>query len=190
MTEQQLCTATDLAAAIDRIADAIVSDFGSPDAPEYALVGLYRAGVPLAERLLETIIRRGAKPPVLGKLDVTMYRDDIGLRRTLPQIRETILPFNMEGAQVILVDDVLSSGRTIRAALDALTAFGRPALIRLAVLIDRDNAEYPIRPDYVGMRIEVPEDRKIVVSLPDDPAAAVAYTVPAAPAGQSTPTQA
>ena len=131
--------------------------------------------------LVAAIAARGGKAPVLGKLDVTMYRDDIGLRRTLPLIRETVIPFNLEGAKVILVDDVLSSGRTIRAALDALTSYGRPALIRLAVLIDRNHPEYPIRPDYVGMRIELPADRKIVVSLPEDPAAATAYTKPASP---------
>ena len=184
MTEQQLCNASELAAAIDRMADAILADFGSSDTsdtPDYALVGLYRAGVPLAERLVAAIAARGGKAPVLGKLDVTMYRDDIGLRRTLPLIRETVIPFNLEGAKVILVDDVLSSGRTIRAALDALTSYGRPALIRLAVLIDRNHPEYPIRPDYVGMRIELPADQKIVVSLPDDPAAATAYTKPASP---------
>ena len=181
MTEQQLCNASEMAAAIDRMADAILADFGSSASPDYALVGLYRAGVPLAERLVAAIAARGGKAPVLGKLDVTMYRDDIGLRRTLPLIRETVIPFNLEGAKVILVDDVLSSGRTIRAALDALTSYGRPALIRLAVLIDRNHPEYPIRPDYVGMRIERPADQKIVVSLPEDPAAATAYTKPASP---------
>ena len=168
MTEQQLCNASEMAAAIDRMADAILADFGPSASPDYALVGLYRAGVPLAERLVAAIAARGGKAPVLGKLDVTMYRDDIGLRRTLPLIRETVIPFNLEGAKVILVDDVLSSGRTIRAALDALTDYGRPRMIRLAVLVDRGEPEYPIRADFIGFRVSLPPDRKVAVRFGDD----------------------
>ena len=98
-----------------------------------------------------------------------MYRDDIGLRSGLPLIRETAIPFNMENAKVILVDDVLSSGRAIRAALDAVTSFGRPACIRLAVLLDRGRPEFPIRADYVGMNaFDVDPAEKIVLKLTEN----------------------
>ena len=92
-----------------------------------------------------------------------MYRDDFGTRDILPMINETEIPFDVSDKEIILVDDVLSSGRTIRAALDALTDFGRPGFIRLAVLVDRGEPEFPIRADYVGFNVSLPADRKVKV---------------------------
>ena len=117
---------------------------------------------------LATAMSTAACAPVLGKLDISMYRDDIGNRKRLPAIRETEIPFDVNGSSIILVDDVLSTGRTIRAALDALTDYGRAGSIRLAVLVDRGNIEFPIRADYVGMKSTPPEDQKIVVRFEAD----------------------
>ena len=96
-------------------------------------------------------------------IDISLYRDDIGLRHYLPDIQPTVLP-DINGADVILVDDILQSGRTIRAALDAITDFGRPAKVRLAALLDRGSREFPIRPDYLGSNVTVPEDQRISIS--------------------------
>ena len=98
-------------------------------------------------------------------LDITMYRDDIGTRNLLPMIHETVIPFDVDDRIIILVDDVLSSGRTIRAALDALTDYGRPGLIRLAVLVDRGEPEFPIRADFVGFEVSLPAERKVLVNF-------------------------
>lgn len=149
--------------AIDRLADSIVR--ARAGANNWVLVGLYQHGVTLAERLTRIIeVKCGYRPP-LAKLDITMYRDDIGWRRTLPAIRETDIPFDLDDATVVLVDDVLSSGRTIRAALDALTDYGRPRLIRLAVLVDRGHPEFPIRADYAGMAVACPQSNKVAVEF-------------------------
>ena len=130
---------------------------------DFVLVGIHEEGVPLAGKLADELERISGRRPQLAKLDISMYRDDIGKTRRLPLIRETDIPFDINDRELILVDDVLSSGRTIRAALDALTDYGRPAKIRLAVLIDRNNPDYPIRADFVGRRIELPEDRRVSV---------------------------
>ncbi len=149
--------------AIDRLADSIIrARAGSND---WVLVGLYQHGVTLAERLTGIIEAKCGYRPPLAKLDITMYRDDIGWRRTLPAIRETDIPFDLDDATVVLVDDVLSSGRTIRAALDALTDYGRPKLIRLAVLVDRGHPEFPIRADYAGMAVRCPRTDKVKVEF-------------------------
>ena len=132
---------------------------------DFALVGIHQMGVPLAEKLCEELKKLGRNPE-FGKLDITMYRDDIGSRRLLPMIRETEINFDVDDKDIILVDDVLSSGRTIRAALDALTDFGRPASIHLAVLVDRGEPEFPIRADFVGFEVNLPEDRKVKVRFP------------------------
>ncbi len=147
--------------AVADIAERIAADFsGKPD--DFALVGTQQMGVPLAEKLCAILKEKGLKPD-LGKLDITMYRDDFGTRDILPMINETRIPFDVNGKDIILVDDVLSSGRTIRAALDALTDFGRPGMIRLAVLVDRGEPEFPIRADYVGFNVSLPLERKVKV---------------------------
>jgi pyrimidine operon attenuation protein/uracil phosphoribosyltransferase len=165
-TVKQLYDATAVEKAIVQIAERIAIDFaGKPDG--FALVGTQQMGVPLAEKLCALLKEKGLEPD-FGKLDITMYRDDFGTRDILPMINETRIPFDVNGKDIILVDDVLSSGRTIRAALDALTDYGRPALIRLAVLVDRGNPEFPIRADFVGFTNDSPAEHKIVVQFDDD----------------------
>jgi pyrimidine operon attenuation protein/uracil phosphoribosyltransferase len=129
------------------------------------LVGLQTGGVPLAHRLAEALQRiEGADVPV-GSLDVAFYRDDIGLRPVLPEAASDI-PFDLAGLTVVLVDDVLFTGRTIRAALDALADHGRARAVQLAVMVDRGHRELPIRPDYVGKNL--PTRRDEVVNVTDE----------------------
>lgn len=155
--------------AIRAMAEAMVRDFRHDGhLADIALIGLYKEGVPLARRLAAEISELAGTMPEVGTLDISMYRDDFGLRTALPLIRETEIPFDVDRATVILVDDVLSTGRTIRAALDAVTDYGRPALIRLAVLVDRGGVEYPIRADYTGFELKAPDDRKVVVEFAEE----------------------
>lgn len=128
-----------------------------------ALVGIRRRGVPLARRLAESIKEiEGSEVPV-GVLDITLYRDDLTERQEWPVIQKTEIPFPVKGRRIVLVDDVLYTGRTVRAALDALLDLGRPQGIQLAVLIDRGHRELPIRADYVGKN--VPTSRREVVEV-------------------------
>jgi len=152
--------AEDLRRAITRIAHEIVEHNHGLEG--VVLVGLQTGGVPLARRLAETLQRiEGVGVPV-GTLDVAFYRDDIGLRPVLPEA-VTDIPFELTGAIVVLVDDVLFTGRTIRAALDALTSFGRSRAVQLAVMVDRGHRELPIRPDYVGKNLPTRRDEMVDV---------------------------
>lgn len=129
------------------------------------IVGIRTRGAVLAERLKECVKHiEGAEIPV-GILDITLYRDDLTLIDAQPVVRETSIHFDIAGKKVILVDDVLFTGRTIRAALDALIDFGRPANIQLAVLIDRGHRELPIRADYVGKNIPTSLEQNVKVVL-------------------------
>ncbi len=143
--------AADVRRAISRIAHEIVErDRG---AGGLALVGIANRGDDLAHRLAEEIRQiEGTVVPV-GVLDITFYRDDIGLKAEAPEVHETRIGFEISGRTVVLVDDVLFTGRTIRAAMDALMDFGRPERIQLAVLVDRGHRELPIRADYVGKNV-------------------------------------
>jgi pyrimidine operon attenuation protein/uracil phosphoribosyltransferase len=134
-------------------------------ANEILLVGIANRGDDLARRLAAEIERiEGTAVPV-GALDITFYRDDIGLRSEAPEVHETRIPFDITGHTVILVDDVLYTGRTIRAAMDALVDFGRPRAIQLAVLVDRGHRELPIRADYVGKNVPTRENEIVRVAL-------------------------
>ncbi len=139
---------------------------------EVVLLGIERGGVPLAQRLSRILSEIWHQPVPVGSLDVGMHRDDLG-RRAAPDIRPTIIPFDVTGKTVVLVDDVLFSGRTIRAAMDALNDFGRPRRIQLAVLIDRGHRELPIKADFVGKNVPTSEKETVEVRLaeaggPDD----------------------
>lgn len=130
-----------------------------------ALVGIRRRGVPLAQRLAERIERiEGVRVPV-GSLDITLYRDDLTTLAEQPVVGATEIPFDLNGRHVVLVDDVLFTGRTVRAALDALVDLGRPASIQLAVLIDRGHRELPIRADYVGKNVPTAKRERVEVHL-------------------------
>ena len=127
------------------------------------LIGILRKGGPLATRLCENVERIEGAPVPCGVLDISLYRDDF--RTYQPQVGTTQIPFDIEGKKVILVDDVLSTGRTVRAALGALVDLGRPSSIQLAVLVDRGHRELPIRPDYVGKNLPTSRYEFIRVSL-------------------------
>lgn len=129
------------------------------------LVGIRRRGVPLAERLAEIIWEiEGIRLPV-GKLDITLYRDDLTVLSDQPVVRATEIPVDVTGKQIILVDDVLYTGRTVRAALDAIVDLGRPRSIQLAVLVDRGHRELPIRADYIGKNVPTSHRESVEVML-------------------------
>jgi pyrimidine operon attenuation protein / uracil phosphoribosyltransferase len=165
VARSQVMDERDLKRAITRIAHEIVErNHGIED---LVLIGLQTGGVPLANRIkgeLERIETSDATVPV-GTLDVAFYRDDIGLRPVLPEA-VTDIPFDVTDQTVVLVDDVLFTGRTIRAALNALNDYGRPRQVQLAVMIDRGHRELPIRPDYVGKNL--PTKRTELVDVTDD----------------------
>ena len=140
----------DIGRAIWRMAHEIVERNHGFDG--VVLIGLQTGGVWLAEHLADTLQEIEGERPPLGTLDVAFHRDDIGLRPLLPEA-PTRIPVNLDGQAVVLVDDVLFTGRTIRAALDALTTYGRPRVVQLAVMIDRGHRELPIRPDFVGKNL-------------------------------------
>ena len=132
------------------------------------LVGIRSRGVPLARRLAEKILKiEGAEVPV-GILDINLYRDDLTTISDHPILRKTEIPFSVDGAKVVLVDDVLFTGRTIRAAMDGIIDLGRPRQIQLAVLVDRGHRELPIRADYVGKNVSTSLDEMVKVSLREE----------------------
>jgi pyrimidine operon attenuation protein/uracil phosphoribosyltransferase len=162
LTGKVILDATEIGRALRRIAHEIIESAESVS--ELVFVGIRKGGAPLADRLAGEIKKgeEGGAIPV-GYLDVTFYRDDVGLRETQPVALDTEIEFDIGEKVVVLVDDVIHSGRTIRAALDALVALGRPKAIRLAVLIDRGHREYPIQPDFVGRHVPTSRDETITV---------------------------
>ena len=163
LARAQVMTADDMRRAITRIAHEVVErNHGLADV---VVIGLQTGGVGLARRLADALRQvEGISVPV-GTLDVAFYRDDIGLRPVMPEA-VTDIPFDLTGKVVVLVDDVLFTGRTVRAALDALNDYGRPRAVQLAVMVDRGHRELPIRPDYVGKNL--PTRRDEVVDVRDD----------------------
>jgi pyrimidine operon attenuation protein / uracil phosphoribosyltransferase len=158
-----------IAKSLTRIAHEIIE--GNADLEDVALVGIHTRGVPLAHRLRRLIHDLSGQEPALGSLDITFYRDDVQVRagepprHPQPLVRSTKLDFPLEGRTVVLVDDVLYTGRTIRAAIDALFDYGRPARVQLACLADRGHRELPIRPDYVGKNLPTARSERIQVHL-------------------------
>jgi len=168
-TGKVLLDADALSRTLSRIAHEIIE--GNPDLDDIALVGIQTRGVPLAQRLARLIEERAGESPELGAVDITFHRDDVLVRggtaplHSQPIVRETALDFPLEGKTIVLVDDVLYTGRTIRAAVEALFDYGRPARVQLAVLVDRGHRELPIRPDYVGKNLPTSRDERIQVQL-------------------------
>src|SRR5437660_9040198 len=164
-----LLDADGLGRTLSRIAHEIIE--GNPDLDEVALVGIQTRGVPLARRLARLIEERAGAAPALGAVDITFYRDDVRVRggeaplHAQPLVRETQLDFALEGRTVVLVDDVLYTGRTIREAIEALFDYGRPSRVQLAVIVDRGHRELPIRPDYVGKNLPTARCERIQVQL-------------------------
>jgi len=157
----EIVEADGLRRIVTRIAHEIVERNKGVD--EIVLVGIRRRGVPLAERIAQKIREFEGAPPALGSLDITLYRDDLSTVAHQPVVGSTEIPVDIAGKVVVLVDDVLYTGRTVRAAMDALIDFGRPRAIQLAVVIDRGHRELPIRADYVGKN--VPTSKKEVIGV-------------------------
>lgn len=156
-----LMDAQEVVRALTRIAHEIVER--NKGAQDLALVGVHTRGVPIANRLADLIERFEGVRPLTGKLDITLYRDDLTEIALQPVVRKTEVPFDVAGMRIVLCDDVLYTGRTARAALDALVDMGRPNVIQYAVLVDRGHRELPIRADYVGKN--VPTSRSEVVKV-------------------------
>ena len=163
VAHSQVLSAADVQRALTRMAHEIVERNGGIE--DVVLVGLQTGGIPLATRMAEALSQIEQADVVLGSLDVAFYRDDIGLRPVLPEA-VTNIPADLAGKVVVLVDDVLFTGRTIRAALNALNDFGRARAVQLAVMIDRGHRELPIRPDYVGKNL--PTNREEMIDVGDD----------------------
>jgi pyrimidine operon attenuation protein/uracil phosphoribosyltransferase len=154
--------ADDVRRAIWRMAHEIIEHNHGLD--EVVLVGLQTGGVSFAEALAEALAKINGTSPPRGTLDVAFHRDDIGLRPVLPSA-VTDIPVDLTGRVVVLVDDVLFTGRTIRAALDAVHTYGRPRAVQLAVMVDRGHRELPIRPDYVGKNLPTRRDEVVNATL-------------------------
>ena len=155
----------EMARAIKRMAHEIIEAHKGID--NLVLLGVQRRGVPLARMLAEAVKQVEGSEVPQGALDITFYRDDLSKLGPAPQVSSTEMPFDINEKTVILVDDVLYTGRTVRAALDVIMDWGRPAAIRLAVLIDRGHRELPIRPDFVGKNVPTSQREIIKVKVAD-----------------------
>lgn len=160
-TQKQVLGPDDVRRAVTRMAHEIIER--NHGLAGVALVGLQRGGVWLAESLGSEIARIDHPVPV-GSIDVSLYRDDIGIRPVSPGSVSDI-PFDVDGTIVVLVDDVLYTGRTVKAALDAITDYGRPASVQLAVLVDRGHRELPIRPDFIGKNLPTSSEERVVATV-------------------------
>ena len=164
--EKLVMDSNDVARALTRIAHEILErNKGTQD---LALVGIRTGGVHLAHRLAKRIrdIERTDVP--IGELDITLYRDDLAVRKDQPVLRKTTIPFNISNLKIVLVDDVLFTGRTIRAAMDGLIDLGRPAEIQLAVLVDRGHRQLPIKASYIGKNLPTSREENVRVFLEEE----------------------
>ncbi|MAZ53087.1 MAG: bifunctional pyr operon transcriptional regulator/uracil phosphoribosyltransferase [Trueperaceae bacterium] len=165
MTDRKttLLNSQEVSRALTRIAHEITER--NRGAEQLALIGVHTRGVPIAKRLAGLIERFEGVMPEVGELDITLYRDDLTEIALQPIVKKTDVPFNIQGLRIVLCDDVLYTGRTVRASLDALIDLGRPAVIQLAALVDRGHRELPIRADYVGKNIPTSKQEIIKVKL-------------------------
>jgi pyrimidine operon attenuation protein/uracil phosphoribosyltransferase len=161
--EREILSADEIRRALVRIAHEIVEKHGGTE--RLAIVGIQRRGVPLAHRVAASIADHERVDLPVGAIDITFYRDDLSMVAHQPVVKATELPFDPSGLTVVLVDDVLYTGRTVRAAMDATMDFGRPQAIRLAVLVDRGHRELPIRADHVGKNVPTSREEVIRVRL-------------------------
>ncbi len=159
----QLMSASEVERTLIRLAHEILEKNNGVE--DLALVGIRRRGVPLAERLSKIIQRIEKKPVLLGTLDITLYRDDLSTLDSKPVVQKTEMEIPITGKSVVLVDDVLYTGRTTRAAMDALFRSGRPKRLQLCVLIDRGHRELPIEAAFIGRRVQTTENQIIEVKL-------------------------
>jgi len=161
--ERVVLDAADISRVLTRLAHELVER--TKGAQDVVIVGIPTRGTPLAARLAANVAAITGQPQSAGSIDVTMYRDDLRLRPARPLLETTLPSGGIDGRLVVLVDDVLYSGRTVRAALDALSALGRPRAVQLAVLVDRGHRELPIRADYVGKNLPTSRDENVRVRL-------------------------
>ncbi len=166
MLTRELLNESDIARMLSRMAHEIIER--NEGCENVCIVGIHRAGVYIARRLSEKIRLIEGVTIAVASLDISFYRDDLNRRKNHPIVRKTEMPIDINDKKIILVDDVLYTGRTIRAAMDALNDFGRPAQIQLAVLIDRGHRELPIRALYVGKNIPTSRSENIKVLLKED----------------------
>lgn len=157
----RLLDAAALATAVDLLAANILT--AMTNVPRWALIGIRAGGVPLADHIAEYAFARTGHRPLRGDVDITLYRDDLYTGLEKPVLGDTDLPFEVSGCGIVLVDDVLFTGRTVRAAMGEVWDFGRPSFIRLAVLVDRGHRELPIAPDFVGATFATDLHDKVVV---------------------------
>lgn len=163
--ERQIMSARQMDLALARIAAEVVENHSDLD--RLLLIGIRRRGIPLSERLQKQIQKLTQRLIPTGILDITLYRDDLTTVAAQPVVESTRIDLPIEGREVILVDDVLYTGRTVRAALDLLIDFGRPGKVELAVLIDRGHRELPIQADYIGKTVETADEEVVEVQLPE-----------------------
>ncbi len=163
LQKAQLMSASEVERTLIRLAHEILEKNNGVE--DLALVGIRRRGVPLAERLSKIIQRIEKKPVLLGTLDITLYRDDLSTLDSKPVVQKTEMEIPITGKSVVLVDDVLYTGRTTRAAMDALFRSGRPKRLQLCVLIDRGHRELPIEAAFIGRRVQTTENQIIEVKL-------------------------
>jgi len=185
MSSSVVLSADDIRRAVRRIAHEIVERNRGLEG--VVLVGMRTRGVPLAQRLADALREFEGETVPIGILDIGLYRDDIPYRELRARIQPTEMPTDIDGKRVVLVDDVLYTGRSIRAALDALIDFGRPASIQLAVLVDRGHRELPIRADYVGKNIptSLAEEVQVLLEETDGRDEVVVMPVPSTGSGQA-----
>lgn len=161
--EKVLMGKDDIAAALRRIAKEIAS--ANKNLKDVVLIGILNRGLPIAQRIAKLISSSEKTEIPVGGLDVALHRDDIMKKGSGIEVRKSDIPFSIDGKTVILVDDVISAGRTIRAALDGLNDYGRPSKVKLVALIDRDQRELPIHPDFTGEKVQTSSDEEVLVNV-------------------------
>lgn len=172
-TEQKIADEEQVAKYLGSLVEQIRSSFFAKATQDrqslpwdrFAIIGIQTRGVTLAQRIRSLLNTHGEAEIPLGTLDITLYRDDLDDSGPRPVVRSTDIPFNLDGYHILLVDDILYTGRTVRAALDELVDFGRPASVRLAVLIDRGHREFPIHADFVGTRLTTKKEQMVKLRL-------------------------
>jgi pyrimidine operon attenuation protein/uracil phosphoribosyltransferase len=167
-SEVCLCDADGMAGLLGEMAQQIAEQ--RCEGVALRLVGIRNRGVPIARRLADSLRLLTGEEILVGAVDITLYRDDLGHADHWPVLRGTDIAFNVDGVEIVLVDDVLFTGRTVRAALNAICDLGRPAFIRLAVLVERSHREFPIQPDVVGLHVPTERGERVRVRVvPADP---------------------
>ncbi len=175
MTRTTGMNGVEVGRTLDRLATEMIEQLGVPT--DYSLVGIVTGGRPIADRLANRIEKSTGVRPATGSVDITLYRDDLYTGLEKPVLGETLLPFELTGQDIVLVDDVLFTGRTVRAALDVLNDYGRPRSVKLAVLVDRGHRELPISADFVGRTLLTEKSDKVDVQVVEDESGADRVTV-------------